>query len=384
MNDLAFRDRLQKFAKKARNGGLLLLSVAKSVASAGGSGVVWAGRGCHRFVHQFEPWGIVLTVIGLVIALITIVIDLEDRQSERTFRAWQVVRELESRNVELDGHHAVGMAGSAMRKALEYLNQEYDGFVCMPGFGWVSKLLTGNDSRECLIPKKDKEFMTGLKARYADLAFADLAEASLATSDLYEANLSKANLCGADLFQANLTGANLTGTNLTGAFLMDANLTRAIFTDAVLTRANFAQANLAHAMLMEANLAQANLASVNLTGAFLVEANLAQANLADANLTGAFLTSVVLTGTKLMDANLTHVGLAYANLTDANLADANLTGAFLVEANLADADLADADLSATNLLRTVNLGQSQLSAACGVVAPRNLPAGLTWQARQCP
>ena len=42
-------------------------------------------------MREFEPWGIFFTLVGVVVALVTIVVDLEDRQAERTFRAWQVV-----------------------------------------------------------------------------------------------------------------------------------------------------------------------------------------------------------------------------------------------------------------------------------------------------
>ena len=72
------------------------------IARAFGPHTVQVARCSHRFVRGFEPWGIILTFLGLAIALITIIIDLEDRQSERIFRAWQVVRGFESRAVEFD------------------------------------------------------------------------------------------------------------------------------------------------------------------------------------------------------------------------------------------------------------------------------------------
>ena len=158
----------------ATKGALRSRALAKAGASAFGAGVVRAGRGCHRFVREFEPWGIVFTVLGLAVALVTIVIDLEDRQSDRVFRAWQVVREFEIRNLELDGFSIVGAGGSSMREAVELLNREFDGFMCVPGVGWISEALTGNDRRECLIPKKKREWLTGLKGPFAYLMEANL------------------------------------------------------------------------------------------------------------------------------------------------------------------------------------------------------------------
>ena len=67
--------------------------------------------GIHRAVHELQPWGIVLTLVGVVIALITIMVDLEDRQSERIFRAWQVVRGFETQEVQSDT--PVGASGSS-------------------------------------------------------------------------------------------------------------------------------------------------------------------------------------------------------------------------------------------------------------------------------
>ena len=98
-----------------------------------------------------EPWGIILTLIGLVIALITVVVDLEDRQSERTFRAWQVVREYEDR---------AGAPGSSLREALQFLNREFDGAWCGFLVSWTSQRLTGN-RRECLFPRKVGESLAG-------------------------------------------------------------------------------------------------------------------------------------------------------------------------------------------------------------------------------
>ena len=135
-------------------------------------------------------------MIGVVIALITILVELEDRQSERTFTAWQVVR--------------AGAVGSSHREAVEYLNREFAGFLCEGWVNSISRLLTGNRRRECLIPKKERESLAGLQAAGADLAGADLTDADLMIADLTGANLTGADLTGADLKGAYLGGAFLT------------------------------------------------------------------------------------------------------------------------------------------------------------------------------
>ena len=204
------------------------------------------------------------TLIGLLVALITIMVDLEDRQSERTFRAWQVVRGFETRVVEPEPNTPSGTSGSSLREALEFLNREFAGFLCVPPVALTSDLLTGNSRRECLFPKKERESFSGLEARAVvltriELPGADLRRADLTTSDLGGANLTRANLLGADIPNSDLTeavfshavlrfidlthsvliGANFTGANLTDANLTEALLLGAKFTDANLTKANF-------------------------------------------------------------------------------------------------------------------------------------------------
>ncbi|MDE0418065.1 MAG: hypothetical protein OXI95_14175 [bacterium] len=42
-------------------------------------------------MRGFEPWGIFLAILGLLITLTAFLIEMEDRQAERTFRAWEFV-----------------------------------------------------------------------------------------------------------------------------------------------------------------------------------------------------------------------------------------------------------------------------------------------------
>ena len=328
---------LRRFRSLAAKGAPRLRVVAKAVRSVLGSGVVRGARGCHRIVREFEPWGIVFTLIGLVVALITIVIDLEDRQSERVFRAWQIVREFESRNTALDGRFEVGAGGSSMREALELLNRQFDGFVCVSGVGWISEALTGNDRRECLIPLKERELLTGLRGSFAYL------------------------------LGINLEGAHLSGANLTGAILVDADLS--------------------YADLSQAGLEGARLYLTDLTSADLTGADLTYADLSDADLSDADLRSANLTGANLSRATLTRARLVGADLSDADLSQAGLEGARLYFTDLTGADLTGADLSGTDIGRAnltgADIDQSQLNAACGDASPQNLPSSLIWSAPPC-
>lgn len=338
----------------------------------------WATDG---WVRKFEPWGIVIALVGLSIALITIMIDLEDRNAERTFRAWQIIQQFEGRvashaaletrvetsfrslqlllpavdgpsfddnfgvliprveraldssvpgfelqsvrrdlgnvvdgldnsapyyslvefvtgeidatlvaaGAELDTD--VGLAGSSLREALEFLNRDFEGRVCGFLVRWVSDLLTGNGRRRCLFPQKEQESFVGFVAYSASLRDVGIPRAKLREADLRRSDLEGSDLRGADLWFANLQDAGLTRVDLRGA---------------------------------------------------------------------------VLTGADLRDADL-----SFANLQDADLASADLRDADLSFANLQDADLMGA----------VNLTQPQLDATCGT--PKNLPDGMAWPSRPC-
>lgn len=226
---------------------------------------------CHRLVRNFEPWGIFLTLFGVGIALVTIVVDLEDRQAERTFRAWQLIVTAPS-------------TGSSTRAAFEYLNREFEGFFCGKPIQLISITLTGNRHRICLFPRKERESLAGIK-----MAGATLPEANLSGANLREADLSLTDLGGVDLSGADLSGANLSGADLSGAVLPGANLSGA---------------DLSGADLRESNMSGANLMSADLSGAYLGFADLPGADLSSAILSGADLG-----GVDLSNANVSHADL---------------------------------------------------------------------------
>lgn len=301
-----------------------LLATARRTLRVLADRTVAAARGSHRFVRHFEPWGVVIAIVGLSMAVVSMLIDLEDQQSERVFRAWQVVAEFQvdeeqagtTRRIQGrdDGRPQIG---TFLREAVELLNREFEGFLCLPGVNRLSYQLTGSEDRECLFPKKRSEVLYGISLRDANLV---------------AAHLPRANLNGANLSYASLGGANLTGSFLLGSDLSHADL---------------ANAQLRCATLSRAILRHSSLEGANLRRAFLVDAE-----------------------------------LQHANLGGAELIEAKLLGADLKGADLGRARLRDADLSGARLAETTNLSQRQLDQACGD-RPMTLPPGLRWNSQLC-
>jgi uncharacterized protein YjbI with pentapeptide repeats len=142
---------------------------------------------------------------------------------------------------------------------------------------------------------------------------------------LRAANLAEADLDEATLRRADLTGANLTKASLTGAKLRGVNLAEAKLTEAKLTGANLDGANLAGADLTEAKLGGANLGAANLTGVRLDEATLRMTHLGAADLTGATLRRADLTGAHLDGASLGQGDLTEATLFETVFGNTNLS-----------------------------------------------------------
>ena len=219
------------------------------------SGAVYSARfaiGAHRFIRGFEPWGIVLVMIGLLLTLTAMIFELEDRQSERMFRAWQTVLQVEERNLRSKTKTGPEFGGQgALANALEYLNRDFDGFVCDRGstnpgpwisMRWYSARLTGNPDRSCLVPKRRRESLARLNLRRIVLTNIRLPGALLLAADLSRAKLRGANLSGAYLTGADLSGANLRKATLSDAYLLNANLSGAYLLDANLSGADLRDA----------------------------------------------------------------------------------------------------------------------------------------------
>ena len=273
-------------------------------------------RRLHRAVVAIEPWGILLAVVALLMAVGQFWVDYEDRVAERTVRAWQLVTT-----------KAPGNSGKI--NALKYLNRE-DG-LC---FEWLRGKLEwlhgeNNTGSGCLLLLKTRTPLVGI--------------------DLSPPNTPGTN----DSLQRPPPGAYLHGTDLTRANLRRANLHRADLSGADLTDARLFFANLSDANLSGANLRRAKLFFANLSDAGLFRADLTRADLSGANLSGADLSGADLSGADLTDADLTH-------------------------ANLRDADLTRANLTRADLFSSRNLHQAQLDEACSDTETE-LPPGLTIQ-----
>ena len=193
-------------SKNVVEGAVQRARIAGRLLAAGCSKVYRGRRYFHRIVRDVQHWSVFIAVLGVWIALASLVVELDDRQAERTFRAWQTVV-------------AVQSAGSSQREAVEYLNRKFDGLFCGPLVQSISEVLTGNTRRRCIVPKKARESLENIAAAGAYLRGADLRYARLAGADLSDANLSDADLTCADLRSANLARASLVGAKLTGATL---------------------------------------------------------------------------------------------------------------------------------------------------------------------
>ncbi|MEI8396139.1 MAG: pentapeptide repeat-containing protein [Rhodospirillaceae bacterium] len=143
----------------------------------------------------------------------------------------------------------------------------------------------------------NKQILTNIILRGANLAGADFSEC---------------DLTGADLFGADLEGADLHDAILTGADFRGANLTRAIMTNCQLQGADFCfggqsgtdRARLTEAKLDRAILCQANFNGCDLSGAELVDADLSGADLSKAILIGAELSGATLINIKTSNTTL--------------------------------------------------------------------------------
>ncbi len=215
--------------------------------------------------HLLDEWDLfrILEKIGLLIAVIVFIVEVNDRTEQRIFEAWQVVN---------DGK---GSQSGVVRLALERLHKE--------GFS-----LSGINVEKTNLLR-------------VELNKVDLINANLSGADLSDANLSRADLGGAKLISTNLTFAKLSRANLSGANLSGANLSGA---------------NLSVANLSLANLSGANLSLADLSGAYFIGARLSAARLSAAYLSRANLSFTDLSGAYLSGANLSFTDLTSADLTD--------------------------------------------------------------------
>jgi uncharacterized protein YjbI with pentapeptide repeats len=212
--------------------------------------------------------------------------------------------------------------------------------VKLPGASLVDTDLTGANLQEadlsnvvahkaCLrVSRLHAACLEHLDATGADLAGADLSEASAGSArfegaDLSGADLTGATLSGASFFGAHLTGAAFRGATLTGAELRGARLEEADFADA-----DLGGATLSGLRLREAAWAGARFRRAKLNGCDLEYLDfLPGADFQGADLTGALLTGTTMAGACFDGARLREAGLAEVDWPGASLRGADLRGA---------------------------------------------------------
>ncbi len=184
-------------------------------------------------VDRFSSWGIFMTTVGVLVAVVGLAIDMESRMSERTFRAWQIVLMFHQSGDGAQAIHDDGevpiVAGSVLREAMEFLNQGSDGVICGETIRKLFSYLTGTMHRQCLFPVKKKESFN-----FIDIAGADLTDAILPA-----ANFRSAGLCNADFRNAVLIGANFERADLNWVNFEEADLEGVNFDNSDLTGASF-------------------------------------------------------------------------------------------------------------------------------------------------
>ena len=307
--------------------------------------VSWLGRmfgSAHHIVRAIEPWSILLTLIGLVLAFSTIMVEAEDRRSERIFRAWEVVL----RVTDTDQGRPLG-SGSAIRQALEYLNRRFDGWGCFDLITRLSIEMTGNDKRRCLFPRKNRESLSRL---------------SMGGIDLSDVDLRHANLTESILSNVNFVDAMLSDATFNGSTIVDGR-----FNGADLQRAKFYDATLSGVFLLCADMSGAELGAATLST--VVASDLTTSMLCRKQSMGPY-------ALELSDANLSG-----ADISNADLRFSNLTNAKFGAAVLEDTKLCGANISGVEMGRVKGLSQNQIDLACARNDnPPVLPAELKWNA----
>ena len=187
-------------------------------------------------VDRFSSWGVFMTTVGVLVAVVGLVIDMESRMSERTFRAWQIVLMFHQSGDGAQAIHDDGevpiVAGSVLREAMEFLNQGSDGVICGETIRKLFSYLTGTMHRQCLFPVKKKESFN-----FIDIAGADLTDAILPAANFRSAGLCNADFRNAVLIDANFKRADLNWVNFEAADLEGVN-----FDNTDLTGASFHKA----------------------------------------------------------------------------------------------------------------------------------------------
>ena len=173
-------------------------------------------------IKAFEPWGILIAVIALVMTAI-------DFEEDRTARAWQLL-----------ASDAPGNSGKIW--ALEYLGRARHCADWIPGFGLLpEEWQDAVSDRECppreplhgvdLSPRENdgraytpRTYLRGVRLEGSDQTAAIFERADLTSADLSRANLFTTTFADANLDNADFTGARFGAVDFNGAFFRMTNL----------------------------------------------------------------------------------------------------------------------------------------------------------------
>ena len=243
-------------------------------------------------------------VVGLVVVLptlITFLLELDDRRTERRLRAWEILLEIRS---QVTAANEPVASGSAARDALRILNHDYAGRFCGEPIRRISEFLGGDVNRRCVIPAIERDALAGVQLPDVDLTGIELQQAILRRADLQGATIDTADLRGVDFTDASLNGARLNlvslqGGTLNGVDFRGAQLNLAELSKTELLSTDSGRVILDQAALVFADLSKAKLSQASLTAANLYGANFAESELSGTDLTGSLLVLADLSGADL-------------------------------------------------------------------------------------
>lgn len=192
----------------------------------------------HEGIGKFERYGVLITTISVVVAVISYCSLREARKQQAYSIAWTAISS--AGNATVDG---------GRRQALTYLKDKGS----LQGAPLANSLLS-----------------------YEDLMAADLNRSSMENADLFGADLRDASIWGGRMKNANLQFAQLQGANLLYAELTCADL-RGAHLERLLPRSKGSDSG--NTILQQARLELAHLEGADLTGANLIKADLKNAHL---------------------------------------------------------------------------------------------------------
>ena len=187
-------------------------------------------------VRRFEPWGIVLTVIALFVAIGSFWLDYQDRIAERKLRAWEFAT-------------SPGPYSGAKRDAVQYLVRHGNDLsgAQLAGVLWpVKEEVSETQFTHTLLKEANFNGKTLLRARFhhanleeAQLFEGDFSNAVFRDTNLKNAIISDSVLQGAGFLFSDLSGVEFDGSDLTDADFLHATMDGTTFFGTELSNVNF-------------------------------------------------------------------------------------------------------------------------------------------------